>query len=455
MTKITITMLTFIIAGVCCASTLSGKKSVKENGEMNNKKAELPDVVKLFAGMSDLSKQDKSLKIPGKGGNSLNGMINIQFKLKKAIDPSRLCEAGKIPFFHFPGFAKMEMVLSGYPGKERRELRWLWKGANSQLPSQRMALSYFESGKSYNLTYSWNAKKGLLDCYLNGSFLRGHSDSWRKEVDFQSVELPKGDYILEDVSYSNDYFNGKQVASLLGVNFPVASIEEIGQNFGGAKFKAPKMKVVYANPMAAQRDLKDWVMEGPGKLVFKDGWTEIESPSTPPQDCSGHQTFWCPFECPEDYLLEWEFKTINGKGLCILFIDAKGLNGEDVLGDKLAPRNGNFPLYWKGDFRNYHFSFLDGGRWIRVNKNPFKTLFCQGYRPAYEKGKTYKMSLLKQGNTITMAIDGVICFVAEDEKEKYGTPWHGGKMAFRQMLPSHTAYRNFKISVPVAKKGEL
>ena len=111
----------------------------------------------------------------------------------------------------------------------------------------------------------------------------------------------------------------------------------------------------------------------------------------------------------------------------------------------LAKRDGDFRQYWKGDIRNYHFSYYDGGEWIRANKNPYKCMFAIGKRPRYKTGQVYHITIIKQSNTIQLGIDGKLIFKVKDKSELFGKSHHKGKMALRQMRPAITAVRNFTI----------
>ena len=37
-------------------------------------------------------------------------------------------------------------------------------------------------------------------------------------------------------------------------------------------------KLIYQNDLSSEAAVKDWIMEGPGKLQFEDGWMEMYSP---------------------------------------------------------------------------------------------------------------------------------------------------------------------------------
>src|SRR5690606_1156813 len=91
-------------------------------------------------------------------------------------------------------------------------------------------------------------------------------------------------------------------------------------------FEGKKGKLLYSNPLAEQDDVQDWVMEGPGRVEFKNGWMEMYSPGE-----EFHHVYWCPETFPGSFIAEWEARNLNTEaGLCIDFFSAMGKNGEDI-----------------------------------------------------------------------------------------------------------------------------
>jgi hypothetical protein len=402
-----------------------------------------------IASSLDMSVQDKTYELTNVVCSSMEGSLRILFSLNHNLDTTTSTPEQKIDIFELPGFAKLHMDVTGFPGKARRELRWMWKSEDQVFPKQRAYFTYFKKDKLYELCYSWNAENGRLDTYLQGYRVATTHHTWSKKIIIEKLLLHKGPYTIENISYSSSSEASKKSGHTFSqdvLNPP----SEIGQNHQGQTYEERDVATpLYVNPLASAADLKGWVQEGAGELIFNDGWMEIISPAKHPKTMSGHITYWCPVELPENYSIEWEFKLINKKGLAILFIDAKGLKGEDIFDPSLSRRDGSFPQYWKGDFRSYHFSYFDEDNWVRVNKNPHKTLLTQGYREKYLVQQAYQMKVIKKGTAITLLIDGKICFQVEDSLNEFGAHWSGGKVGFRQMMPSHIAYRNLKISTPV------
>ena len=57
----------------------------------------------------------------------------------------------------------------------------------------------------------------------------------------------------------------------------------------------------------------------------------------------------------------------------------------------------------------------------------------------------HKMKLVKNGNHITMSVDGREIINWLDDGKKYGPVLGGGKIGLRQMKWTHFRYRNFMV----------
>jgi rhamnogalacturonyl hydrolase YesR len=120
-----------------------------------------------------------------------------------------------------------------------------------------------------------------------------------------------------------------------------------------------KGKQLYENTFAAQQDVSDWIMEGPGKIEFRENWMHLYSPKE-----EGHHVFWCPEDLPASFISEWELQNIEtDAGLCIIFFAAKGINGEDIFDPAFPERDGTFRQYTRSKhFNNYHISYYANGK---------------------------------------------------------------------------------------------
>lgn len=81
-----------------------------------------------------------------------------------------------------------------------------------------------------------------------------------------------------------------------------------------------KGKLLYANSLAKQSDVNDWVIEGLGKIHFDKDGMHMFSPYE-----SGHHVFWFPTDFPENFIAEPDAKNLETDArLCISYFYCKG-----------------------------------------------------------------------------------------------------------------------------------
>ncbi len=217
-----------------------------------------------------------------------------------------------------------------------------------------------------------------------------------------------------------------------------------------------KGKLLYENTLADAGKVKDWVMEGPGKIEFQKDGMHMYSP-----DEKGHHVFWCPVDFPSNFIAEWEAQDIEiDAGLCIVFFAAKGLKGESIFDSTLPKRTeGTFTDYTKGAMNDYHISYYANGKdhpgreFANLRKNKGFNLVLTGEMgiPLDSKAVS-KVRLVKYGGHILMYIDERKIIDWLDDGVKYGKILEGGKIGFRQMQWTHFAYKNFKVWESVVPK---
>jgi hypothetical protein len=212
--------------------------------------------------------------------------------------------------------------------------------------------------------------------------------------------------------------------------------------------RAAEGKSLYQTRMDSAESMKGWVMEGPGRAEFADGWMTMYSP-----DQKGHFVYLCPKVFPKDFVAEWDAQCLDTKlGLCIVFFAAKGPNGEDIFDPKLPKRNGLFPQYTMG-LSCYHISYYantpdePNRSTANMRKNPGSYIVAQG-PPAIPPDSTavHHVRLVKDGTHITLAVDGRVSIDWVDDGQKFGAALEDGRIAFRQMQWTRFRYRNFKVT---------
>ena len=215
------------------------------------------------------------------------------------------------------------------------------------------------------------------------------------------------------------------------------------------------MKLIYENPLACEKDIKDFVLEGQAKISFPNGRMQLENAMDAGNGQRANYVLWCPIDFPTDVLITWDFLPIMEPGLCILFFGALGRNGEDIFDGTLAERTGEYPQYHHGDINAFHVSYF---RRKEPDERAFHTcnlrksygfhLVAQGGDPipdADDAKEPYRLAVLKEKNVVTFSVNDLEVFRFEDDGETYGSLIQGGKIGFRQLAPLIAEYSNLKV----------
>ncbi len=239
--------------------------------------------------------------------------------------------------------------------------------------------------------------------------------------------------------------------------------------------------LVYQNNFDSVESLRDWKLEGNGKVKIKEGALSLKSIFwkkthkyylqhrntqtgiikkrkldkkiknlkwlSGKSSSYGHIVFWNKSELPKNYKLTYDFKSESEIGLFILFFNAKSKNGKDIFDSSLKSRNGKFSQYVNGDINNYHISYhaknygvVRGMSNLRKNSG-FKLASSGEDVAAMNSKKWLKIELIKQGSHITFSVDGEVVIEHKDKENVY----HNGKVGFRHMLQGNGLYDNLKI----------
>src|SRR5688572_23731796 len=114
--------------------------------------------------------------------------------------------------------------------------------------------------------------------------------------------------------------------------------------------------LVYENPLAAERDLDGFVLEGQADMRIHDGTMRLASVADEALGQAANYVYWCPQELPSDVWLEWEFWPETERGLCMFFLSARGRDGEDLFDPALPARTGVYRQYHSGAIDAFHVS---------------------------------------------------------------------------------------------------
>lgn len=212
-------------------------------------------------------------------------------------------------------------------------------------------------------------------------------------------------------------------------------------------------RMLYQANFDHPESVSGWVMEGPGKVEFKEGWMHMFSPNE-----AGHHVFWAPQDFPDSFLARWEAQNLEtDAGLVIVFLAARGVNGEDIFDPSLPSRDGTFTQYTEGSIKSYHISYYanaahnpDRGH-ANLRKNNTFTLLQEGkVGIPTDSTDQHQISLVKEGPRVRLYIDErkVIDYTDATpvvDGVDTGAALGAGKIGFRQMQWTHFRYRNFRV----------
>lgn len=214
-------------------------------------------------------------------------------------------------------------------------------------------------------------------------------------------------------------------------------------------------KLIYHNPLACEKNIEGFVLEGTAKISFPEGKLRMENGLSAAQGQKANYVLWCPQDFPSDIYIEWEFQPLKEPGLAILFFAAKGRNGEDLFDPSLQKRTGEYPLYHHGDINAFHVSYF---RRKEPDERSFHTcnlrksygfhLVTQGADPipdVADVSEPYKLGLLKYEDQVRFFVNGLEVFSYIDDGVTFGERLAGGKIGFRQLAPMIGEYAQLKV----------
>jgi len=252
--------------------------------------------------------------------------------------------------------------------------------------------------------------------------------------------------------------------------------------------KGKQKQLVYQCDFNNKSSLEDWVMEGPGiakirkgrlelysryhkkvnrkmskgKLVFEEGtdkWYQYyvdgiaknaEPELYPTYKVGkafrgGHLVYWNKTITPENYVIEFDFKSSVPYPLHMIMFSATGTKGENIFDPSLQPRCGVANQYTRGDIYNYRISFLAPKRGtVNMRKCPGRRLVAKGkdYSIQDLTGK-HHIKVVKWKDQIEFRIDDKLVFQYKDLETD--APLSAGQTAIRLMVPARGFYDNYQI----------
>ncbi len=215
-------------------------------------------------------------------------------------------------------------------------------------------------------------------------------------------------------------------------------------------------QLLYENPLASKEDIENFRLEGNASITFPRGVMRIENryERDEEKERHGNYVFWCDKDFPDNIAVSWDFRPLTDKGLAMFWVSAKGRNGEDIFSPELAPRDGKYSQYNKGDINALHASYYRrnpseiGFRTCNLRKSYGFHLVCQGADPlpdAKYAEEPYRMEVVKSGPHFRISINNLTVFHWVDDGNTYGPVLQDGKIGFRQMAGLIGEYSDLKV----------
>jgi len=174
-----------------------------------------------------------------------------------------------------------------------------------------------------------------------------------------------------------------------------------------------------------------WVVEGTGTAEVRDGALHLrEEP-----DGVG-MVLWSERDWPADFRLAVDLSFNNIRGIGVIFLAARAMDGGDALRDA-SKRTGAYNEYISGSLSSYSLSlhryWPDGrnnpGSNLRRNSG-FHLLNQALPDPCLEAQRTYHLEFVKKGARLTLKVDGTVVHDVVDTGE-HGPVLGEGKIGFR------------------------
>ena len=213
--------------------------------------------------------------------------------------------------------------------------------------------------------------------------------------------------------------------------------------------------LIYHNPLACERDLEDFVLEGKAAMSFPRGCLRLENAESAELGQKANYVLWCSQAFPSDIRMEINFRPIREPGLAMMFFAASGKEGKNLFDPTLSPRSGEYVQYHHGDINAFHLSFF---RRKEPDERLFHTcnlrksygfhLVAQGADPipdACDADTMYTLSLTKCGAEVRFSVNGLEVLTFRDDGITYGPLLKGGFIGLRQLAPMIGEYADLRV----------
>jgi len=215
-------------------------------------------------------------------------------------------------------------------------------------------------------------------------------------------------------------------------------------------------ELIYENSLTSADDLQDFRLEGDAAITFPRGCMRMENTRERDSETGIHANFilWCTRDLPDYVSVSWDFRPMTDRGLAMAWIAVKGCHGEDMFDPSLAPRDGDYSQYNRGDLNALHISYYRRNpteidfRTVNLRKSYGFHLACQGGDPlpdARYATQPYRVEVVKAGPHLRFSMNDVPLFHWVDDGQAFGPVLTGGKIGFRQMAGLVAEYGNLQV----------
>ena len=223
-----------------------------------------------------------------------------------------------------------------------------------------------------------------------------------------------------------------------------------------------KSKLLYENPLSCAEDVRGFRLEGDASLTFPRGRMRMENAYERDGERGLHANFilWCERDIPDHIAVSWDFRPLTDAGLAMIWIAAKGRQGEDLFDPRLSPRNGDYQQYHHGDINALHASYFRrnpseiGFRTCNLRKSHGFHLVCQGGDPlpdAKYAVQPHRVEVVKSGQHLRFSMNDIVLFHWIDDGQSFGPVLRDGKIGFRQMAGLIAEYANLQVHEVVSR----
>lgn len=348
--------------------------------------------------------------------------------------------------------------------------------------------AFLRADQWYHFALTWDASRGELDVYLNGS-IQEELRLLRRRPAWPTPSNPSGDLELggvlgagtkdearlaiDSVMLWPDCLSEQDVAARLNDRPNFALQGEGRWDFPGsldlspyqlttiyeADFSQP-LNVIHEDDLfdgdQRVRDPKgyEWVLEGTGTARVENDTCIVEAPN---RERGNHLVLWNTQPFPDNVLIEWEMEPEDDtSGLAIIFFATRNLAGGSPFEPGLPKRWGHFPKYHSDQLNGYHISYWPCNwqqergilrRTANLRKNAGFRMPAVGVDRIGGSGPGFhKVRLLKMGNRIRLEANGRMSVIYDDDGQTYGPVRTDGWIGLRQMGSAHRiTYRNLRV----------